>query len=306
MTDSNRSFMGALIIFLKGLFMGSADIVPGVSGGTIALITGIYERLVLAIRSIDPWVVPLFLRGLIRRESMEEARTQLGRMDLRFLLVLVMGVGAAFLLLANLMSALLDDYTGPTYGFFFGLILASAFFVYYLHREAFRPLDAVPLVAGILSGLAIVGLSTVNADHSLPIIFLAGTVTLCAMILPGISGAFILLILGQYEYMLGIMRDLTHLDLSGIWVALTYIVGGIVGLLLFSRVLSFLLRRYHGATLMFVVGLMVGALRDPIERVGEAAADPLAVVASALVGVLLVTLISYFGYLRPNSAGSDR
>ncbi|MFP4545638.1 MAG: undecaprenyl phosphate translocase family protein, partial [Methanomassiliicoccales archaeon] len=74
MTDSKRSFMGALIIFLKGVFMGGADIIPGVSGGTIALITGIYERLVLAIRSIDPRVVPLFLKGLIRRESMEEAR----------------------------------------------------------------------------------------------------------------------------------------------------------------------------------------------------------------------------------------
>ncbi len=201
MTDSKTPLIGTLVIFLKGLFMGGADIIPGVSGGTIALITGIYERFVNALRSIDLKFVPYLFYGFKDRKYFGKARENIASIDFRFLLPLAGGILVAFLALANIMGMLLEDFPSYTYAFFLGLILCSAVVIYLGNREHIRSTDMLVGVVGFLVGIVIVGLQAIQTDHSVLIILFSGMITFCAMILPGISGAFILLILGQYGFL---------------------------------------------------------------------------------------------------------
>jgi putative membrane protein len=298
MNDSKRPLIETLVIFLKGLFMGGADIIPGVSGGTIALITGIYERFVNALRSIDLKFVAYFFYGIKDRRYLGKARENFASIDFRFLLPLAAGVLVAFLALANVIGMLMDDFPAYTYAFFLGLILCSALVIYLGNRKEIRGQDLVMGAVGLIVGVVIVGLQGVQADHSLLIILLAGMITFCAMILPGISGAFILLILGQYEFMLGVLRQLSQLDFSQVWYAVTYVIGGIIGLIVFSRALSYLLRRHHGATLMFVVGLMIGALRQPIELISDQPGDLMITIIVGAVGAVLVFLLYHLSSTR--------
>ena len=294
---TRNSIVQGFIIFLKGLFMGSADIIPGVSGGTIALITGIYERLVFALKSIDFKFIPYFFIGIFKPKYFKKAKKDFFGIDFSLLVPLALGVLVAFLSLANLISYFNEFFPTYMYAFFFGLILASAYFVYFLNRKLIKLSDIVFLFIGIIFGFFVVGLSSVQADHSFIIIFLSGMITFCAMILPGISGAFILLVLGQYEFLLDVLKNIAHLDFSGISYAISYIFGGIAGLLLFSRVLSFLFKRYHGATLLFIVGLMIGALRDPLTFVIDNPSDIFITVLSGVIGVLVVSIVSYYGFI---------
>ncbi len=277
--------------------MGSADIIPGVSGGTIALITGIYERLVFALKSIDFKFIFYFFYGIFDRKYFKKAKKDFFGIDFFLLVPLALGVFVAFLSLANIISILLEFYPSVTYSLFFGLILASAFFVYFLNKKIIKIYDVVFLFFGIFFGFFVVGLSSIQADHSYLIIFLSGMITFCAMILPGISGAFILLVLGQYEFLLNVLRNIVHFDFSGVFFAISYILGGIAGLLLFSRVLSYLFKRYHGATLMFIVGLMVGALRDPVSRIMVEPGNIFINVFSCLIGIFVVSVVSYYGFI---------
>ena len=157
------------------------------------------------------------------------------------------------------------------------------------------------LALGVGMGYLIVGLETIQTDHSLLIIFVSGMITFCAMILPGISGAFILLFLGQYEFMLGVLRQLTVLDGSRISYAIVYPLGGVIGLVSFSRVLSYLLEKHRNSTLSFIVGLMVGALREPGDIMISHPGNILLLITSAVIGVILVTIISYLGRRLPST-----
>ncbi len=302
--EKKDSIVQGFIIFLKGLFMGSADIIPGVSGGTIALITGIYERLVFALKAIDFKFIPYFFVGLFKPKYFKKAKKDFLGIDFALLIPLALGVLVAFLSLANIISYFKEFYPSYMYAFFFGLILASAFFVYFLNKKIIKIVDISFLFVGIIFGFFIVGLSSVQADHSYIIIFISGMITFCAMILPGISGAFILLVLGQYEFMLGVLRDIANLDFSGISYAFSYIFGGIAGLILFSRVLSFLFKRYHGATLMFIVGLMIGALRHPILRISEEPGDIFVTFISGVIGIIIVSVVSYYGFFSAKKSVS--
>ncbi len=276
--------------------MGSADIIPGVSGGTIALITGIYERLVDTIRAINFKFIFYFFKGFFDKKYFKKAKDNFLSVDWVFLSILALGIGIAFLSLANVIGVLLEFYPSYTYSFFFGLIISSAFFVYFLNRKVIKFWDIVFCFVGVAFGFLIVGLSSVEASHTFYVVFLAGMVTFCAMILPGISGAFILLVLGQYEFMLDILRDMANFDFSGIFYAISYVLGGVAGLLLFSRVLSYLFKRYHGATLMFIVGLMIGALRDPADRIMMQPDNMYITLAAGCLGVLVVSIVSYYGF----------
>ena len=131
-------------------------------------------------------------------------------------------------------------------------------------------------------------------EHSIFIIFLAGIVSICAMILPGISGAFLLLMLGQYTFMLNVLRELSHLNLEYFQFVLSFGVGGLIGLMGFSRVLSYLLKKYHMHTFSFVLGLMIGALRKPEEFILENPQDPRLTVGMIVIGILVVTIFSYY------------
>ena len=280
------------VVLVKGIGMGSADIVPGVSGGTVALITGIYDRLVEALRSIDFLFVLYFLRGFLDKSYFSRAKKDFLGIDWALLLPLGAGVGIAFLSLANVIDFLLESVPAYTYGFFFGLIVASAVLVW---RSSKLPVGIVSIVSvfvGFVLSFLIVGLSAVTADHSVLVVFGAGVVSFCAMILPGLSGAFMLLLLGQYEFLLGVLSGFTHGDFSGVVFGFSYVLGGLLGLVVFSRVLSYVLKHYRVASLCFVIGLMLGALRKPaFEMAGSS--DMVGVAVSVVVGVVLVGVLSY-------------
>ncbi len=241
--------MTKFLLFLKGLFMGAADIIPGVSGGSIALITGIYEDFLEAIHSINIDVVKDIFSGNIIKG--------IKRIHWDFLLPLFLGILTAIFTMAKLMHYLLETYELYTWSLFFGLILASAF-VISKQWEMEKTRFVIFVFGGILSFI-IVGLVPIQTPEALWFIFLAGVIAICAMILPGISGAFLLLIMGKYHYITGILKDPFRMD--HIVVLIVFALGCGVGIIGFSRVLRWVLHRWHKGTLAFLTGMMLGSLR---------------------------------------------
>ena len=233
-------------LILRGMCMGTADVIPGVSGGTIALIMGIYDELVQTIAAIDQRVVGALLRGRIA-EVIE-------RLNATFLLPLLLGIGLAVVSLAKLITWLLAMYPQPVWGFFTGLILASALFVM-RQVEGWGGVHWGLTVIGTAVGYVITLLVPVETGTEGYKFVLAGMVAICAMILPGISGSFLLLVMGKYQQVFTAVheRDLTIIALFGL--------GAVVGLLGFSRLLKRLLARFYAETMAFLVGLMLGSLR---------------------------------------------
>ena len=267
--------------------MGSADIIPGVSGGTVALITGIYERLIYAIKTVNFKFILYFFKGFIDSNYFSRAKENIQNIDVKFLLPLVVGITTAFLLLARVIEPLLTYYPTYAYTFFFGLVLSSSWLVY----KQIKKISIIMIVVtffGFLVAFLIIGLDAIQTSHSTPVIFVSGIITVCAMILPGISGAFILWFLGQYEYMLHALNNLK------ITIVLVYVIGAFLGILAFSHVLSYAIKRYRVLTLSFLIGLMVGALRKPVEIV-IAQPDNIAItISSGLLGIFIVYMFSYY------------
>jgi len=231
--------------FFKGMLMGICDIIPGVSGGTIAFILGIYERLINAIKNIN-----------IKFYNKENLR----KMDLKFLIPLGLGIVVAFGVGSRIVPYLLDNYPAYTFAFFFGLILGS---IKLIHKKSKR-LNLRRILAGVLMFLFafwIAGLKTLTANHSYGIVFFSGILAISAMLLPGISGSFILLLLGQYKFMLEALKNFKVLYI------VSFLIGAIIGLLGFSRLLSYLLKKYHSVTMWALIGLMLGALRVPFDNI---------------------------------------
>jgi putative membrane protein len=293
-------------IYLKGLFMGAADTVPGVSGGTIALITGIYERLVTAIANLD---VDLAVQALSVRTSEDWHRFvgALRRADISFLVVLGFGVFTAILTVSRAVQLGLNDFRGPTNAFFFGLIAASAVVLYgeVALDSPRRWLAAIGSVgfAFVLTGATASG----GLPHGVLVVFVAGAVTSSAMLLPGISGAALLYILGQYEFMVaalhGFIGALTRVDLAtGMargTVVITFLAGVGLGLLTIARAVRWALSRDRPTTLTALVSLMVGALRLPAQEVlaDTAVWSPVSaggVIGAAVVGAGLVLLLDRY------------
>jgi putative membrane protein len=242
----------AILIFIRGVLMGSADIVPGVSGGTIALITGIYGHLIEAISKIKFGFVRPLLKGDIKgfkNELFEE-------IDFKFFIPLVLGIGVAFLTLAKVVTYCMDTQPALTYSFFLGLIIASAVIL-------FKKLNQINLknilfaIIGAILTYVFVSLNPIAANHSLLIIFISGMIAICAMILPGISGSFLLLLLGQYKYMLNALHELHFTEI------IVFVVGALIGILGFSKILNYLLKNHEKVTMAFLIGVMLGSLRVP-------------------------------------------
>ena len=290
----SKKITDLFFIFLKGLAMGSADIIPGVSGGTIALITGIYERFVFALESINLHFLFYFILGFKDKTNFKKAKKSFFSIDFLFLIPLVLGILLAFLTLANVIGFLLETVPTQTFAFFFGLIFASAFYVYYTHKSLFKIQSSVFIGIGFLVGFLIVGLESIQLSHTPLMIFASGIISFCAMILPGLSGAFILLVLGQYEFLLSILRELTHFEFGMILFVFAYGFGGIIGLLGFSRVLSFLFSKYKSATIAFITGLMIGALRKPGKQIITHPDNLSFTMISLCLGILVVTLFSIY------------
>ena len=238
----------------RGFLMGVADVIPGVSGGTVALILGIYERLVTAISHVD-----LQLLDDVRRGRWRAAAAHL---DVGFLALLLSGIVLGFLSLANVMHYLLEHQQQHTYAVFFGLILASSLLVARLIR-LWTPLVIINLVAGAAFAYWLVGLLPAVPPAGLWYVFVCGMIAICAMILPGISGSFILLILGKYDDILGIIKEMTrgHVTGEGIGVVVVFATGCVIGLVGFSKFLKWLLATHYNGTMALLCGFMVGSLR---------------------------------------------
>jgi len=240
----------AVVLWLKGVCMGSADVIPGVSGGTMALITRIYKDLIGALKSLD-WTV-------VQKIAAFDFKGAIARVHARFLLVLFLGIVTAILSLARLMNSLLHYHPVPTWSLFFGLIVASILIVGKQVTSWFGK-AGISFVAGIISGSIIVNLIPINTPETLWFIFLCGFVAICAMILPGISGAFILLILGKYEFITGTLKN--PFLMQNMIVIIIFCLGCLIGLAAFSRVLNYLLSKYQNLTLAFLAGLISGSLQ---------------------------------------------
>ncbi|MBF9003474.1 MULTISPECIES: DUF368 domain-containing protein [Vibrio] len=237
--------MNYLSTYLKGIAMGAADVVPGVSGGTIAFITGVYDTLLESIRRINP-----SLWGIWRKEGFKAVCQHI---NLFFLMSLFAGILTSILTLAKLISWLLVSHPIPTWSFFFGLILVS---VYHMLKQVDQ--KQIPqwifLCVGIAIAYSITVVKPISMEPSGINILIAGAIAICAMILPGISGSFILLLLGMYAPILGAIKGM-QLDVIGL-----FAVGCLVGILSFSHLLSWLLKKHRDTTLMFLTGLMLGTL----------------------------------------------
>lgn len=291
-TDEAPGLRGYLAIYLKGTFMGAADAVPGVSGGTIALIVGVYERLIGAITALDPRVLELIPR-LHTREGRREFGLALVAMDVPFLTALGAGVLTALLLVSGAMHVAVTGYPVVTYAFFFGLIAASAVVLRdEVHLDS--PLRVAAGVAGFVFAFLVSGVAQGALPHTLPVLFGAGAIAISAMILPGISGSFILLLLGQYEFMTSVpgalaggLRAALGGDAASLWEPLTVLgtfgVGAVVGLLTVAHAVKFALTHYREATLTFLVALMVGALRAPAREIQANGGEWTTAVAGAVL-----------------------
>lgn len=249
----------------RGFLMGAADIVPGVSGGTVALILGIYGRLLAAISRVDRQLVRLIVSGQFRA-----AATHL---DLRFLTALGVGILAGIGGLARLMHYLMEHQLSYTFAAFFGLILGSSLLVARLCKPRSHDAKAVCILIGVVAAYFaywVVNLDRVEAVSGHPYSFLSGSVAICAMILPGVSGSYLLLMLGKYHEITGIIKDLPSgsVDAAQLSTLAVFAFGCLVGLLLFSRVLNWLLKNYWNFTMAALCGFMVGSLYRiwPLQR----------------------------------------
>ena len=260
-----KGLLNYIGIAVKGACMGAADVIPGVSGGTIAFIMGIYDRFVGAIASVNAEAVKLLFKGRFRDFWKH--------IDGSFLLSLILGIGVSVVGLAGLMQMLLEDFPIQTWAFFFGLIVASSIFILRgISGWAWR--DGGFLALGVVLGVVICTLSPTQTPDALWFIFLSGAIAICAMILPGISGSFILLILGKYQYIMGVITSLVG-NIGALWgspeassalfweslaVMAVFGVGAVVGILGFSKFLHWLLARWNKETLIVLAGFIIGSL----------------------------------------------
>jgi putative membrane protein len=262
--------------------MGAADIIPGVSGGTIALITGIYPRLITGIDNMLVYGASALRRFI--SGSFDEARSLFLKIDFPFFIPLFLGIAASFLSLAHLIHYLLENQVALVYSFFFGLILASCIFVL-RDIATISVKTVVSFLGGFIFAFVFVAMNPIEADHSLPVIFFSGSFAICAMLLPGISGSFLLVFLGQYEYMLSALKGLV------IPTTATFVLGAAAGLAMFSRIIDYLLTHHRPMTLSFITGLMVGSLRLPWTKVASTEFSLVPVLGLGAFGFLLVFIL---------------
>jgi len=292
-----KGFLKNIIVAVKGACMGAADVIPGVSGGTIAFIMGIYDDFVGSLAAINGEAVKLLFKG--------QFKAFWKHINGSFLLSLVIGIGISVISLAGLMQMLLSDFPIQTWAFFFGLIVASSIFII-RGISGWRLREGLLLVLGIILGVVICTLSPTKTPDGLWFIFLSGAIAICAMILPGISGSFILLILGKYQYIMGVISDLVsgvefgrNLLILGV-----FAIGAVVGILGFSKFLHWLLARWNKETLIVLAGFIIGSLvkvwpwSNPEALVQADAAGSMlygSAALFALIGLSLVTGIELIG-----------
>ena len=240
MSLNNRS-----ILFLKGMAMGISDLIPGISGGTIALLLGIYKDFISSLKSINYKSFIYLIRLDFKKLN--------NQLNLCFLLPVFFGILSSIFIFSSLISFLLLDYKVLLFSFFFGLIFFSSIRLI----SSLKPtstLDFFTVFVGLVIGLSFFFVSSLSTSNSIFSIFLAGFIAISAMLLPGISGSYILLILGKYEFMLDSISSFNWINI------LIFSLGAIAGILSFSKMIHYLLKNYYRSTIFFLSGLMMGAL----------------------------------------------
>ncbi len=255
----SRSIFSYVLILLKGMAMGAADVVPGVSGGTIAFISGIYQELIETIDRLDFGVISLWKK--------EGFKKMFSHYNLGFLISLFLGVFISILSLANLISYLLENHPVLVWSFFFGLVVAS---IIYIGKqiEKWNPLVILTALIGVSIAYYITIASPAQAPDALYFFFLSGCIAIIAMILPGISGSFILVLLGSYGIVLAAVTDFVEGLLSGDWAVVKtsflkvflFMIGCVIGLKLFSKALKWMFAHKKELTLAILTGFMIGSL----------------------------------------------
>lgn len=244
--------------FLKGMAVGLANIIPGVSGGTIALITGIFERLINSIKSFGISSLALLVKGRFKEFA--------DKTDFYFLISLFAGVIVAIVLLARIFDYLFSQYPVYIWAFFFGLILASVFFVGKT-VEKWRFGVVLSFIIGTTAAVAFTFLTPASQNNGFVYLMLCGVVAVCSMILPGLSGSFVLILMGNYE-----LVAIDAINNRDIGILLPVLIGAVVGLVAFSHIISWVFKRYKDQTIAVLTGFILGSLgiiwpwKTPIEE----------------------------------------
>ncbi|MFC4739743.1 DUF368 domain-containing protein [Flavobacterium ponti] len=254
-----KIFPDYFLITLKGIAMGAADVVPGVSGGTIAFISGIYQELIDSINNID-----ISLLKTLKKEGLKVAWKQA---NASFLLSLVIGIAISVLTFSKIITHLLATKPIMVWSFFFGLIIASILLIW-KQITNWKTISIVALILGIILTYYITIARPVSSPESYPYLFLSGFIAIIAMILPGISGAFILLLMGSYETVIGTINQfregITQMNVEMLSTALmklgVFAIGAIIGLKAFSKILHWMFDHHKNTTLALLVGFMIGSL----------------------------------------------
>jgi len=254
-----KIFPDYLLITLKGIAMGAADVVPGVSGGTIAFISGIYQELIDSINNID-----LSLLKTLKKEGLKAAWKQA---NASFLLSLLVGIAISVLTFSKIITHLLATKPILVWSFFFGLIIASILLIW-KQITNWKPISFAALIIGIILTYYITIARPVSSPDSYPYIFLSGFIAIIAMILPGISGAFILLLMGSYETVIGTINQfregITQMNIEMLSTALMklgiFALGAVIGLKAFSKILHWMFDHHKNTTLALLIGFMIGSL----------------------------------------------
>ncbi|MBD3271054.1 MAG: DUF368 domain-containing protein, partial [Elusimicrobia bacterium] len=249
--------MNTVLLFLKGTLMGICDIIPGISGGTIAFITGIYEKLINAVKGFSPALLK-HLITLNKKELINDMRS----IEPGFLITLLLGIATAVLIGSRVVTYLLENHEAYTISFFIGLIIASSTMMF----DDIRNHDFKHFAFGILglsAGISLAFIIPLEISPNLPYTFLGGFLGISAMFLPGISGAFILLIMGLYKFILNAL----HNPFEYAEYIVIFVMGAMLGAFVISRVISWLFRKFKCRTLYFLLGLVLGALSIPVKIV---------------------------------------
>lgn len=267
--------MNQFTIFLRGFLMGACDIVPGISGGTIAFITGIYDRFMSALGNLSSLDIKLLKKGKFKEF--------LAPLDLYFLIPLGLGILLAIVSVSSLVLSLLQNYPSPTLSFFVGLILASAIMLL-THVKKKSTSSYVNLILGLILGIAISFLPThpIANDPSLFVVAIGGFFAISAMLLPGVSGSFLLLVLGLYVSTLEALHNVDIVYLA------FFAVGAMLSFLFVSKGIKYLLHKKRSESMAFLTGLVIGALGVPLKSITFNTTSILLVVAGVIFSTLLI------------------
>lgn len=266
--------MNFLTIFIRGFLMGACDIVPGISGGTIAFITGIYDRLLSSLGSLSTLDIKLLKKGRFNKF--------IKPLDLKFLVPLGLGILLAVILISKIILSLLNNYPSLTFSFFVGLIIASGVSLF-LSIKKKTPQTFLYIFSGVLFGIffSVLPIQQVFLEPNLLYVLAGGFFAITAMLLPGISGSFLLLVLGLY------VSTLEALHNFDIWYLVFFSIGAMLSLLFVTRSIKKLLLEKHSQTLAVLTGILVGALLVPIKQITFETSSLIFIFSGIVVSFLL-------------------